>query len=97
MIFVLKPSPHIGRSSAGATRPKLVEGILLSLDLSQAFDQMPRSDLFDGLLANGCPEPLALLLVNWLFQAQYRIKHIEASLPTYRLHVEYGRAAGEVL
>lgn len=67
--------PSHWQRQAGKGKPALVGGVMLSLDLSQAFDRLPRSELFEGLRSCGCPESLALLLVNWLKDANYSINH----------------------
>ena len=54
---------------------RLVGGIMLSLDLTQAFDRMPRSKWYEGLLTCGCPQRTALLHINWLKGAKYGIHH----------------------
>ena len=49
--------------------------MMLSLDLTQAFDRLPRSSLYEGLVTCGRPNTLALLLVNWLKDAKYDLNH----------------------
>ena len=68
-------NPSHWMKQAGHTKPKLTGGLMLSLDLSQAFDRLPRSKLFEGLLSCHCPPSIALLLVNWLKDAKYSINH----------------------
>ena len=68
-------NPSHWQKEAGHTKPLLVGGVMLSLDLTQAFDRLPRSALYEGLLLRGCPPQIACLLVNWLKDAKYGINH----------------------
>ena len=53
-------NPSHWQKQAGHTKPKLTGGLMLSLDLSQAFDKLPRSKLLEGLLNCNCPPSIAL-------------------------------------
>ena len=46
--------PSHWQKQAGHCIPLLTGGMMLSLDLSQAFDRLPRSMLYEGLLTCGC-------------------------------------------
>ena len=67
--------PSHWQKQAGHCIPPLTGGMMLSLDLTQAFDRLPRSLLCEGLLTCGCPQSVALLLVNWLQDAKYCLSH----------------------
>ena len=71
----LQARPSYWKKQAGHSKPVLIGGMMLSLDLSQAFDRLPRSCLYEGLVTCGCPSTLALLLVNWLKDAKYDLNH----------------------
>lgn len=53
--------PSHWQRQAGHVKPILVGGLMLSFDLSQASDRLPRSELFEGLMNSSCPESVALL------------------------------------
>ena len=61
-------------------------GLILSLDLKQAYDRLPREYLAKGLDMCGCPLELSTVLLHWLHQAQYHVRHrgLEGSLTPER-------------
>ena len=56
-------------------RPILQGGMILSLDLKQAFDRLPRDELQSGLKYCQCPDAIATVLLQWLVNARYEIHH----------------------
>ena len=57
-------------------RPKsLTGGALLSLDMSQAFDRLPRNILHEGFQLTMVPPAIAHLFLHWLQGAQYHLTH----------------------
>ena len=50
-------------------------GLILSLDLKQAPDRLPRPQLAQGLHLCGCPPELSTVLMHWLEGARYAIAH----------------------
>ena len=71
---------------AGHPTPAFFGGAILSLDMSQAFDRLPRHLLHQGFNMTGVPSELALLFEHWLHEARYHIHHrgIECSILTGR-------------
>ena len=61
-------------------------GLILTLDLKQAYDRLPREHLPKGLDLCGCPPELSTVLLSWLHQAQYHVRHrgLEGSLTPER-------------
>lgn len=53
----------------------LAGGLMLSLDLKQAYDRLPRRHLHSGLHYCGCPPELSTVLLQWLHEAQYHVHH----------------------
>ena len=60
---------------AGHPQTCLAGGAILSLDMSQAFDRLPRERLHQGFQLAGVPEDLSLLFEHWLKDARYHIHH----------------------
>ena len=60
---------------AGRTQPRCHGGITLSLDLSNAFDTVDRTDIALGMQRVNLPQSLQYLLLGWLDHAQYFISH----------------------
>ena len=58
---------------AGATRSSCIGGAQISIDLSKAFDQLPRCLLLQILLEAHIPEDEVHLIVRWHQQGRYRI------------------------
>lgn len=54
---------------------ELQGGIILSLDLKQAFDRLPRDELARGLQRCHCPDNIATVLIHWLVDARYELQH----------------------
>ena len=61
--------------SSRACRPSLCGGLMLSLDLSQAFDRLPRDLLAEGFDVMAPSSELAHLLLHWLTEVRYHISH----------------------
>ena len=59
---------------------------MLSLDMSEAFDRLPRQHLHAGFDLAGVPKQLALLFEHWLHNARYHIHHrgIDCTIPSNR-------------
>ena len=55
----------------------LMGGLQVSIDLTQAFDCMPRTALLQGLRLVEMPEELISILMQWHSQAMYTIQHEE--------------------
>ena len=47
----------------------------MSMDLQQAYDRLPRHHLAEGLALCGCPPNIQTVLLQWLFEAQYHLRH----------------------
>ena len=64
--------------------PTLCGGIILSLDMSQAFDRLPRSHLRRGFDMLHVPEHLSQFFIRWLDEATYHFEHrrMPCSVPT---------------
>ena len=71
---------------AGFCQAPLAGGALLSLDMSQAFDRLPRQHLLKGFQMTSVPEEIQLLFMHWLHYASYHIHHrgIDASVTSSR-------------
>ena len=69
-----------------ATRPKVYGGCQLFLDLTGAFDAMPREHLRDAFRLLQLPEDIILLLLTWHTETAYIVqwKGLEAEQPTYK-------------
>ena len=67
-------------------RPKIYGGCQLFLDLTGAFDAMPREHLLDAFRLLNLPEELILLLLTWHTETAYIIqwKGLEAEQATFR-------------
>lgn len=50
-------------------------GLILSMDLKQAYDRLPRPALAEGLSLSQCPRNLSAVLLQWLVGARYEITH----------------------
>ena len=61
---------------AGGDVTKLVGGLQVSVDLTQAFDQMPRWLLLKGMRAMGLEEDFVSVLMRWITQSEYEISHM---------------------
>ena len=61
-------------------------GLMLSLDLKQAYDRLPRQFLAAGLHSCGCPPEISSVLLSWLTDARYHVRHrgLRASVHTQR-------------
>ena len=71
---------------ANKPKPKLCGGLMMSLDLSQAFDRLPRDLLAEGFASLVPDSEVAPLLLHWLTEARYHITHrgIHSTIPTTR-------------
>lgn len=67
----LRPGPW----RATTTTRSFGGGLMLSLDLKQAYDRLPRRHLHSGLHYCGCPPELSTVLLQWLHEAQYHVHH----------------------
>ena len=63
------------RRVAGASPESLAGGALLSLDMSKAFDKLPRHMLHEGFQLTAVPPTIAQLFLHWLQGAQYHLSH----------------------
>ena len=59
----------------GVQKQELVGGCCLSLDLSQAFDRIPRKLVVLSLRDSGAPEALINLVTAWHLDSKYDINH----------------------
>eukprot|EP00439_Symbiodinium_sp_Y106_P002331 s6462_g1.t1 len=59
----------------GESRPKCVGGAALSLDLSRAFDALPRASLAESLRTAGVPASLCCAVLDVHEQCKYNIRH----------------------
>ena len=71
---------------AGHAPTSLAGGAMLSLDMSQAFDRLPRHVLQAGFDLLQVPLPIARLFMHWLHHARYHISHrgVECSISSDR-------------
>ena len=60
---------------AGCQQADLVGGIALSIDLSQAFDKVPRGLMIRALMSAGVPSSTCYLIHEWHRQSVYHFKH----------------------
>ena len=67
-------SRNIHAKRAGFRSTPLTGGIQVCLDMSTAFDVMPRADLQEALWEAGVPESPARLLLHWIDSSVYRIR-----------------------
>ena len=63
----------------GVQKQEFVGGCCLSLDLSQAFDRIPRTLVILSLREAGAPEALINLVTAWHLDSRYHINHGGAS------------------
>ena len=66
---------NLWQRRAGEAPRRIGGGLCLSLDLSEAFDRMPRDRLGPGLDQVHCPPDLKVLHLAWLHGAAYHIDH----------------------
>ena len=59
---------------AGLRAVPLAGGLQACLDMSSAFDLVPRSGLMEALFEAGVPEAPARLMLHWLERSIYRIR-----------------------
>ena len=73
-----------------ATRPKVYGGCQLFLDLTGAFDAMPREHLRDAVRLLQLPEDIILLLLTWHTETAYIVqwKGLEAEQPIPKASVK---------
>ena len=60
---------------AGCRQADLVGGIALSIDLSQAFDKVPRDLMIRALMSAGVPSSTSYLIHEWHQQSVYHFRH----------------------
>ena len=60
---------------AGCQQADLVGGIALSIDLSQAFDKVPRGLMIRALMSAGVPSSTCYLIHEWHRQSVYHFRH----------------------
>ena len=70
----------------GCLQADLVGGIALSIDLSQAFDKVPRDLMIQALKSAGVPSSTCYLIHEWHRQSVYRLRHNGhvGEIPTFR-------------
>ena len=68
------------------SRPKVYGGCQLFLDLTGAFDAMPREHLWDAFRLLKLPDDIILLLLTWHTETAYIVqwKGLEAEQATFR-------------
>ena len=78
----MRPGPW----TPSAQTQTLPGGLILSMDLKQAYDRLPRQQLAEGLAFCGCPPSLQTVLLHWLHEAHYHLKHrgLSRSITTSR-------------
>ncbi|CAE7227790.1 unnamed protein product [Symbiodinium sp. CCMP2592] len=64
---------------AGAVPVPLFGAMMVTIDLTQAFDKMPRSKLYAGMRHLALPDDLIHVLMQWHAGIHYTIHHDEAS------------------
>ena len=60
---------------AGARPVPLFGALMITVDLAQAFDRMPRTKLYQGLCRLGLPQDLTHVLMAWHSSIHYNIHH----------------------
>ena len=55
---------------------KLVGGLQVSVDLTQAFDQMSRWLLLKGMRSMGLDEDFVSVTMRWITQSEYEVSHM---------------------
>ena len=60
---------------AGAKPVPLYGALMITVDLAQAFDRMPRTKLYQGLCRLGLPQDLTHVLMAWHSTIHYSIHH----------------------
>ena len=73
LIQASKMNIHARR--AGYTAHKHAGGYILSLDMTGAFDSVPREHIRDSLLEAGIPESDVILILTWLHTSTYHLQH----------------------
>ena len=63
------------KTRQSVARPPLCGGLMLSLDMSQAFDRLPRSELLAGFNLIAPSSHLAWMLMHWLTEVRYHFQH----------------------
>ena len=77
-------NPHMRK--AGLRALPLAGSLQACLDMSSAFDLVPRSGLLEALHEAGVPEAPARLMLHWIERSTYRIRveQFEAEVPSSR-------------
>ena len=78
---------NIHARKAGHKPVALYGAIMVTVDLSQAFDRMPRHQLLQGLRALDIPNNLVSVIMAW--HANIRYFTMQARLARSRPHEEY--------
>ena len=66
---------RVHRQAAGLAEPSLHGGVLLSLDLTKAFDMVPRQFLFAGLNLCGVSQPIIQMLMSIYQYTTFSFSH----------------------
>ena len=67
----LESAASIHDMKAGKFKPRCVGGLQVFIDLSKAFDVLPRSKLYDALIQSGAPRAEIELIMLWHVRAHY--------------------------
>ena len=70
-----KHTRNLHQRFAGAKAVPLYGALMLTVDLAQAFDRMPRSKLYQGLCRLQLPQDLIHILMAWHSSIHYHIHH----------------------
>ena len=79
---------------AGTASAQYTGGYILSLDMSMAFDAVPRVHVRDSLLAAGVGDKDVQIIMAWLTESTYHLQHAHINL---RIMTERGVRQGCVL
>ena len=79
---------------AGTASAQYTGGYILSLDMSMAFDAVPRIHVRDSLLAAGVGDKDVQIIMAWLTESTYHLQHAHINL---RIMTERGVRQGCVL
>ena len=66
-------TPSLNRRWEGVQSQALVGGIAIALDISKAFDAIPRAEIFMAMADAQIPDNLRVLVMMWLEGAQYHV------------------------
>ena len=68
-------APNYWHRRQGSEPKPLCGGLMLSLDMTQAFDRLPRHALAAGLHRLAPDSALASMMLHWLTGVRYHIRH----------------------